>query len=110
MKRVIATIKPKKIEKTLDRLMSIGMNNASVTKVTAVGPERVEEGSGKMNVELGRYSIEMVRLEFFTQDDLVKECIDIIVKAADTNGHCDGVVSISPVETLIRVSGRKLLT
>jgi nitrogen regulatory protein P-II 1 len=110
MKRVIATIKPKKIEEILDRLLRIGMKNASITKVTGVGPERVEEGCGKMNVELGRYSIEMVRLEFFTPNGHVEECINIILGAASTNSRGDGVVSVSPVEKLVRVNGRSLLT
>jgi nitrogen regulatory protein P-II 1 len=109
MKRVIATIRPKKIEEALDRLRSIGMQNASITKVTGVGPERVEEGRGKMNVELGRYSIEMVRLEFFTPNENVEECVNIVLEAADTNSSGDGIISVSPVEKLVRVNGRTLL-
>ena len=107
MKRVIAVIRRHRAENLLDKLSEIGMKNAVLMEVSTTGPQTVEEDGGKMNVSLGRKTEKMLRVEFFTPDSHLEECLKIVLEEADTGQPCDGIVSVSPVEKLYRIHKRE---
>ncbi len=85
------------------------MNNASMADVCAIGPQSVDPDTGKISLSLGKRVSQMKRVEFFSPDEHAEACLGIVLSAADTNRVGDGVVSISPVEKLVKINGKVTL-
>ncbi len=104
MKRIVAIVREERVERVLDALSGIGMRNAAVSRVAATGPANVDEGA-KINIELVCSAADMARIEFYCPDEYVEQCAHLVCSNSSTNRAGDGIVSISPVDKLIRVNG-----
>lgn len=102
MKRVTAIIKPFKLEDVREELSKIGVKGITVTEVKGFGRQ-------KGHTELYRgaeYVIDFlpkVKVEVAVADDLVDECVDTIVSAAQTGKIGDGKIFVDTIERAIRI-------
>ena len=102
MKKVLAIIKPFKLEDVKDRLRSIGVQGMTVGEVKGFG-----RTGGKTEVYRGAaYAVDFVpkiRIEIIVKDDLVREVVDAILLTAKTGQIGDGKIFIEPIDEVIRI-------
>jgi len=110
MKKITAVIREEAAQTILDLLAQIGMQNATVSEVTAVGPQANDPDSSKLDITLGRLSKKMLKLEFFTPEEYLQRVVAIVLSGADTNRAGDGVLSVTEVTDLYRINKRQKLT
>ncbi len=102
MKRITAIIKPFKLEDVREELSKVGIKGMTVTEVKGFGRQ-------KGHTELYRgaeYVIDFlpkVKLEIAVREELVEQCIEVIVKAAHTGKIGDGKIFVEPIERVIRI-------
>ncbi len=102
MKRVTAIIKPYKLEDVREELSKIGVTGITVTEVKGFGRQ-------KGHTELYRgaeYVIDFlpkVKLEVVLVEQLVDECVDAIVRSAQTGKIGDGKIFVESIERAIRI-------
>lgn len=102
MKKIIAIIKPFKLEDVREELSKVGVSGITVTEVKGFGRQ-------KGHTELYRgaeYVIDFVpkvKLEAVVGDDRLDECIEAITQAARTGKIGDGKIFVVPVERAMRI-------
>jgi nitrogen regulatory protein P-II 1 len=102
MKKVLAIIKPFKLDDVKDRLRSIGVQGMTVGEVKGFG-----RTGGKTEVYRGAaYAVDFVpkiRVEIVVKDEMVREVVDAIILTAKTGQIGDGKIFIEPVDEVIRI-------
>ena len=102
MKKVVAIIKPFKMEEVKEALAQIGVQGLTLTEVKGFGRQK-----GHKELYRGaEYVVEFlpkVKIEVVVVDEKLKEVVDAIVKAASTGRIGDGKIFISSVEDAIRI-------
>jgi nitrogen regulatory protein P-II 1 len=102
MKKVVAIIKPFKLEDVREALSEVGITGMTATEVKGFGRQ-------KGHTELYRgaeYVVDFlpkVKLEMVVAEDQVDTCIEAITSAARTGKIGDGKIFVSPVERVIRI-------
>jgi len=102
MKKIVAIIKPFKLEDVREELSKVGVSGITVTEVKGFGRQ-------KGHTELYRgaeYVIDFVpkvKIEAVVSDTQLDECVDTIVNAARTGKIGDGKIFIEHVEQAIRI-------
>ncbi|HML05846.1 MAG TPA: P-II family nitrogen regulator [Methanobacterium sp.] len=102
MKKIIAIIRPDKLEMVKTALEEIGCHGMTVKEVKGRGRQLgiTESYRGK------DYRIDMLpktELEIVTKSDDVEDIVKTIVETAKTGDIGDGKIFISPVEDVIRI-------
>lgn len=106
MKRIVAIIKPFKVDDVRDALARVGMKGMTVTEVRGFGRQ-------KGHAELFRgseYQIDLlpkVKVEVVVLEEQVEETIEAIIEAAHTGEIGDGKIFVLPVEDVIRIRTRE---
>ena len=102
MKLVTAVIKPHKWEEVREALETFGITGMTVTEASGYGRQK-----GYTEVYRGpEYDVSLVpkiRVEIVTEDEDVKDVVDVVVKSAATGKIGDGKVWVVPVESVVRV-------
>jgi len=102
MKRIIAIIKPYKLDDVREALAEAGINGMTVTEVKGFGRQ-------KGHTELYRgaeYVIDFlpkIRIEAVVADDLADGAIEAVARAAHTGKIGDGKIFVEAVERVIRI-------
>ncbi len=102
MKKIIAYIKPFKMDEVKTALQEIGVKGISVTEIKGFGRQ-------KGHTELYRGSeyhtdfIPKIKMELVIADTLVETSIDTIASHAKTGKMGDGKIFVLPVESAMRV-------
>ena len=102
MKRIVAIIKPFKLDDVRESLSDIGISGITVSEAKGFGRQ-------KGHTELYRgaeYVVDFLpkcKLEIVTTDDQLDECVDAIIKSAYTGKIGDGKIFISDVSRVIRI-------
>lgn len=102
MKKIEAIIKPFKLDDVRENLSELGITGMTVTEVRGFGRQ-------KGHTELYRgaeYMVDFlpkVKLEIVVASDLVEQCIEAIIEAAQTGKIGDGKIFISDIERVIRI-------
>lgn len=102
MKKIEAIIKPFKLDDVREALTDIGITGMTVTEVKGFGRQ-------KGHTELYRgaeYAIDFlpkVKLEIVVIDEVVDECIEVIIDTAQTGKIGDGKIFVYDVEHVIRI-------
>ena len=102
MKKIIAIIRPDKLEAVKSALEEIGCHGMTVRDVKGRGRQLGVTESYRGS----DYRIDLLpktRLEIIVKDEEVDEVVDIIVKTAQTGDIGDGKIFISPVEDVVRI-------
>ena len=102
MKKLIAIIKPFKLDEVKDALQGIGVQGMTVSEVKGFGRQK-----GHTEIYRGaEYVVDFqpkLKLELVLADDLAQPAMDAIVSAAGTGKIGDGKIFLMPVETVIRI-------
>lgn len=102
MKKIIAVIKPYKLDEVRESLSEVGISGLTVTEVKGFGRQ-------KGHTELYRgaeYDIEFlpkVKLELVVGDEMLESAMDAIVKAALTAKIGDGKIFVLDVPQALRI-------
>ena len=102
MKKIEAIIKPFKLDDVRESLSDIGISGMTITEVRGFGRQ-------KGHTELYRgaeYMVDFlpkVKLEVVVPDELVDQCIEAIIEAAQTGKIGDGKIFVYNVERAIRI-------
>ena len=102
MKKIEAIIKPFKLEDVKEALKDIGVTGMTVTEVKGFGRQK-----GHTEIYRGsEYTVDFLpktKIEVAVADSLVKQAVELIVKAARTGKIGDGKVFVSSLEDAYRI-------
>ena len=102
MKKIVAIIKPFKLDDVKSAVHDLGVQGLTVTEVRGFGRQ-------KGHTELYRgaeYVVDFLpklKLEIVVSDDQADGVVDAIISVASTNKIGDGKIFVLPVETAIRI-------
>jgi nitrogen regulatory protein P-II 1 len=102
MKRIIAIIRPDKLEVVKQALENEGIHGLTINEVKGRGIQLgiTESYRGRdYNVDL----LHKTRIEIVTQEENVETIVNTIVQNAQTGDIGDGKIFISPVEDVVRI-------
>ena len=102
MKKIVAVIKPFKLDAVKNRLHSIGVQGLTVTDVKGFGRQK-----GHKEMYRGaEYVIDFLpktKLEILAPEDQVEAIVDAIMTEAHTGRIGDGKIFIMPAEEIVRI-------
>ena len=102
MKKIVAIIKPFRLDEVKDALSKLGVKGMTLTEVKGYGRQR-----GHTEIYRGaEYVVDFipkVKLEIIIEAERVDEVVECIREAANTGKIGDGKIFVSPVEEVIRV-------
>jgi nitrogen regulatory protein P-II 1 len=102
MKKIMAVIRPNKLQVVKEALDDIGVPSMTVTEVKGRGKQR-----GVIEIYRDReYCIDLLpklELNIVVSDDEVDKIVDTIAKAAHTGEIGDGKIFVMPVEEVVRI-------
>jgi nitrogen regulatory protein P-II 1 len=102
MKKIMAVIRPNKLQVVKEALDDIGVPSMTVTEVKGRGKQR-----GVIEIYRDReYCIDLLpklELNIVVADDEVDKIVDTIAKAAHTGEIGDGKIFVIPVEEVVRI-------
>ncbi len=102
MKKIEAIIKPFKLDDVREALSDIGVTGLTVSEVKGFGRQ-------KGHTELYRgaeYVVDFLpklKLEIVIADEQLDNCVQTIIKVANTGKIGDGKIFVLPVEQVIRI-------
>ncbi len=102
MKKVVAIIKPFKLDEVKEALHGIGVQGMTVSEVKGFGRQ-------KGHTELYRgaeYVVDFlpkIKLEIAVAEDMVDKVVDAIVQSANTGRIGDGKIFVYPMEDVVRI-------
>jgi nitrogen regulatory protein PII len=102
MRKVVAVIKPFKLDEVKESLHAVGIQGMTVTEVKGFGRQ-------KGHTELYRgaeYVVDFlpkVKVEVACADDMADKVVQAIVEAANTGRIGDGKIFVLPMEEVIRI-------
>ena len=102
MKKVVAIIRPFKLEDVKIALVSSGIVGMTVTEVRGFGRQKgqVERYRGsEFTVEF----LQKLKIEVVVEDKNVDSVLKAIAEAAKTGEIGDGKIFVSPVESVVRI-------
>ncbi|WJI09985.1 P-II family nitrogen regulator [Methanobacterium sp. CWC-01] len=102
MKRIIAIIRPDRLENMKQALEEVGIHGMTISEVKGRGRQLgiTESYRGQ------DYKVDLLpktRIEIVTPQDQVETVINTIVQSAQTGCIGDGKIFVSPVEEVIRI-------
>ncbi len=102
MKKIMAIIRPNKLQVVKEALDDIGVPSMTVTEVKGRGKQR-----GVIEIYRDReYCIDLLpklEINIVVSDDEVDTIVDTIAKAAHTGEIGDGKIFVMPVEEVVRI-------
>ncbi|HEX3625679.1 MAG TPA: P-II family nitrogen regulator [Verrucomicrobiae bacterium] len=102
MKKIEAIIKPFKLQEVKDALSEIGIHGMTVSEVKGFGRQK-----GHTEIYRGsEYTVDFlpkVKIETVLPDNMVKQAVDTIIKAAKTGKIGDGKIFISSIAEAHRI-------
>ena len=106
MKRIIAIVRPEKLEPLKDALFAADVSGMTVGQVMGCGNQHgwseYYRGTGVL-----LNMIPKVKFELIVPDEDVDKLIDLICDTAATGEVGDGKIFISPVEEVVRIRTRE---
>ena len=102
MKKIVAIIKPFKLEDVKEALATIGVEGLTVTEVKGFGRQK-----GHTEIYRGsEYTVDFlpkIKLEIVLEEDQVDAAVEAIVNSAKTDKIGDGKVFISSIDSVMRI-------
>jgi nitrogen regulatory protein PII len=102
MKRIIAVIKPFKLEEVRAALDRVGVRGMTVAEVNGYGRQKGHTEIYRGSEYVGAY-MPKLRLEIAVTDDHVDQVVDAILASARTGQIGDGKVFVTGLERVFRV-------
>lgn len=102
MKKLVAIIKPFKLDDVRSALTEMGLSGLTVTEVKGFGQQQ-----GHTELYRGaEYVVDFipkVKLEVVLDEALLDQCIEVILAAARTGKIGDGKIFVSDMENTVRI-------
>jgi len=102
MKKIVAIVRPSKLETVKDALTAAGVKGMTISQVKGFGNQYGWKEYFRGN-EILVNLLQKVKFEIITTDDRVDMLVDLIVKSAQTGEVGDGKIFISPIEEVVRI-------
>ena len=103
MKAIHAYVRRGRAEHVIAALVSSGCHTFSVLDVRGIAHD-VDDSELDYSVALAQRVEHMVKIEIVARDADVASWAAVIVKAAQTGHRGEGLVSVSPVESAVRIA------
>ena len=102
MKRIIAIVRPEKLEPLKDALFAAEVRGMTISQVNGCGNQHGWKEYFR-GTEVLLNMVPKVKFEIVAHDDRVDDSVDVIMKTARTGEVGDGKIFVSPVEEVIRI-------
>ncbi|NGM16847.1 transcriptional regulator [Eggerthellaceae bacterium zg-893] len=102
MKRIIAIVRPEKLETLKDALFAADVRGMTISQVNGCGNQHGWKEYYR-GTEVLLNMVPKVKFEIVVADDEVDSIVDTILKSARTGEVGDGKIFISPVEEVVRI-------
>jgi nitrogen regulatory protein PII len=102
MKKILAVIKPFKVDEVKDALTEIDIKGMTICEVKGFGRQKGHKEVYR-GAEYQTDFIPKVEIKIVVDDHQVDEVVDTIVKAAKTGKIGDGKIFILPIEDVVRI-------
>lgn len=106
MKRVVAIIRPEKLEPLKDALFAANVSGMTISQVMGCGNQHGWSEYFR-GTEVLLNMIPKLKFELVVADEAVDSLVDLICDTASTGEVGDGKIFISPVEEVIRIRTRE---
>tara|TARA_R110002167_G_scaffold290836_1_gene495717 strand:- start:598 stop:936 length:339 start_codon:yes stop_codon:yes gene_type:complete len=102
MKLLTAIIRPHTLDDVREALIELGVGGITVLEVKGFG---TQQGHTELyrGAEYAVDFIPKIQLSTAVKDELINDCIDVIIENAKTGKIGDGKIFISPIEEAIRI-------
>jgi nitrogen regulatory protein PII len=102
MKKILAIIKPFKVDEVKDALTKININGMTITEVKGFGRQKGHKEIYR-GAEYQTDFIPKVELSLVVDDERVDAVVETIINYAKTGKIGDGKIFIQPIEDVIRI-------
>jgi len=102
MKKILAIIKPFKVDEVKDALTKININGMTITEVKGFGRQKGHKEIYR-GAEYQTDFIPKVELSIVVDDDRVDKVVETIITSAKTGKIGDGKIFIQPIENVVRI-------
>ncbi len=102
MKRIIAIVRPEKLEPLKDALFAAHISGMTISQVNGCGNQHGWKEYYR-GTEVLLNMVPKVKFEIVTADDEVEAIVETILAHAQTGEVGDGKIFISPVEEVVRI-------
>jgi nitrogen regulatory protein P-II 1 len=102
MKKILAIIKPFKVDEVKDALTQININGMTITEVKGFGRQKGHKEIYR-GAEYQTDFIPKVELSVVVDDERVEAVVETIIDSAKTGKIGDGKIFIQPIEDVIRI-------
>ncbi|MFH2091243.1 MAG: P-II family nitrogen regulator [Pseudomonadota bacterium] len=102
MKKILAIIKPFKVDEVKDALTAIDIKGMTISEVKGFGRQKGHKEIYR-GAEYQTDFIPKVEMKIVVDDHQVEEVVETIVKAAKTGKIGDGKIFILPIEDVVRI-------
>lgn len=106
MKRIIAIVRPEKMEQLKEALFAADVSGMTIAQVMGCGNQHGWSEYFR-GTEVLLNMLPKVKFELVVEDDAADELVDLICDTAATGEVGDGKVFVSPVEEVIRIRTRE---
>lgn len=102
MKRIVAIVRPEKLEPLKEALFAAEVTGMTITQVHGCGNQHGWKEYFR-GTEVLLTMVPKVRFELVVDDEQVDRLIDVICETARTDEVGDGKLFVSPVEEVVRI-------
>lgn len=102
MKRIIAIVRPEKLEPLKEALFAADASGMTISQVNGCGNQHGWKEYFR-GTEVLLNMVPKVKFELVVDDDQVDKLVEVIQQTARTGNVGDGKIFISPVEQVIRI-------
>ncbi len=102
MKRIVAIVRPEKLEPLKDALFAANVSGMTISQVNGCGNQHGWKEYYR-GTEVLLNMVPKVKFEIVAGDEDVDGIVDVILETAQTGEVGDGKIFISPVDEVIRI-------
>lgn len=102
MKKIVAVLKPFKVDEVKDALAGININGMTISEVQGFGRQKGHKEIYR-GAEYQTDFVPKVEIKIAVDDDQVDQVVETIISAAKTGKIGDGKIFIFPLEDVIRI-------
>lgn len=102
MKKILAIIKPFKVDEVKEALTKINVNGMTISEVKGFGRQKGHKEVYR-GAEYVTDFVPKVELKIAVNDDMVDEVVKTIVATANTGKIGDGKIFVQPIEEVVRI-------
>ncbi len=106
MKRIIAIVRPEKLEPLKEALFSANVGGMTISQVSGCGNQHGWKEYYR-GTEVMLNMVPKVKFEIVADDAEVERIVDVILETSCTGEVGDGKIFVSPVEEVVRIRTRE---